>query len=182
MCTSSEHWLLWSFTLNYCWVLYTFTLHVCICWQNHFGWIPIQHLNSSTPYQFRVTPVMPEGIAGSRATGHWIKTIPGKPRFLCSTLSVLIRFENIDIHVGIFPLCMSHKNNIIFNHLHDMFHFNWVSSFYSTIREGGKCFSYYKYCIMYILRFILSVFIYLFIFFLKPFLVLTKLYVLALTL
>ncbi len=24
----------------------------------------------------------------------------------------------------IFSQCMSHKNNIIFNHLHDMFHFN----------------------------------------------------------
>ncbi len=34
------------------------------------------------------------------------------------------------------------------------------------MREVGKCFNYYKYCIMYILRFILSVFIYLFIFFL----------------
>ncbi len=56
------------------------------------------------------------------------------------------------------------------------------NSFYSTLREGGKCFNYYKYCIMYLLRFILSVFIYLFIFFLKPFLVLTNLYVLALTL
>ncbi len=34
---------------------------------------------------------------------------------------------------GIFSLCMSHKNNIIFHHLHDMFHFNWVSS----LRAGG---------------------------------------------
>ncbi len=57
-----------------------------------------------------------------------------------------------------FLFCITHKNNIIFNHLHDMFHFNWVSSFYSPMREGGKCFNYYKYCIMYILRFILSVF------------------------
>ncbi len=64
-----------------------------------------------------------------------------------------------------------------FNHLHDMFHFNWVSSFYSTLWEEGEYFNYYKYCIMYILWCILSVFIYLyffffFFFFLKIFLIL----------
>ncbi len=46
----------------------------------------------------------------------------------------------------------TNNNNIIINHLHDMFHL-----IYSTLRDGGKCFNYYKYCIMYILRFILSV-------------------------
>ncbi len=81
-----------------------------------------------------------------------------------------------------FLFCITHKNNIIFNHLHDIFHFNWVSSFYSILWEWGKCFNYYKYCIMYILRYILSVFIYLFylFFFLKPFLVLTNLYIFGL--
>ncbi len=45
---------------------------------------------------------------------------------------------------GIFSLCTSHKNNIIFNHLHDMFILTWVSLFYSTLRERDKCFNYYK--------------------------------------
>ncbi len=36
-----------------------------------------------------------------------------------------------------FLFCITQKNNIIFNHLHDMFHFNWVSSFYSTLGGGG---------------------------------------------
>ncbi len=63
-----------------------------------------------------------------------------------------------------FLFCITHKNNIIFNHLHDMFHFRWVSSFYSTLRDGGKCFNYHKYCTMYIhvLQFILSVFLFVF--------------------
>ncbi len=58
----------------------------------------------------------------------------------------IIHMHEILSHLWLayFLFCITHKNNIIFNHLHDMFHFNWVSSFYSTLWEEGKCFNYYK--------------------------------------